>query len=97
MDHIREDDSMHKEELFHLHMLMFLVKMYFEGITNDKILTERYNSLEISPTHIHKDKNAHRDALLTLGDEIVSHIRNQKLSTVNYSHVTAPPEVAGQN
>jgi hypothetical protein len=53
-----------------------------------------YNSLEISPFHIHKDKNSHRDAFLTLGDEIVSHIHNQKLPAANYSQVTAPPMVA---
>jgi hypothetical protein len=86
-----------KEELLHLHMLMFNIKVYFEGITNGEILTERYNSLEISPLHIHKDKNAHRDALFTLGDEIVSHIHNQTLPAVNYSHETAPLLVAAEH
>ena len=76
---------------------MFHIKMYFEGIPNDEIRTERYNSLEISPVYIHKDKNAHRDALLTLGEEIVSHIHNQKLPAVNYSHETAPPRVAAEH
>jgi len=77
-------------------MLIFLIKMYFEGITNNEILTERYNSLEISPFHIHKDKNAHKNALLTLGEEIVSHIHYQTLPAVNYSHETAPLLVAAE-
>lgn len=55
-------------------MLMIHIKKYYEGVTNEDIQTERYNSLEISPVHIHKDKKAHKDALLTLGDEIVNHI-----------------------
>ncbi len=70
-------------------MLMFHIRMYFEGITHDEIPTERYNSLGISPLHIYKDKNAHKDALLTLGDEIVSHILGKKLPVVNYSYETA--------
>ena len=93
----REGDGVLKGELLHLHMLLIHIKKYYEDTTNDEIRTERYDSLEISPVHIHKDKQAHRDALLTLGEEIVSHIHNQNLSTVNYSHVTAPPQVAGQN
>jgi hypothetical protein len=87
-----------KEELLHLHMLMFHIKMYFEGITNDEIRTERYNSQKISPFHIHKDKKAHKDALLTLGDEIVSHMIGQTLPDVNYSHETASlPLIAAEH
>jgi len=76
---------MQKEELLHLHMLMFNLKRYFEGINNDEILTERYNSLQISPFHIHKDKHAHKEALLTLADEIISHIHNPALPVANPS------------
>jgi hypothetical protein len=89
-DLIREGDSVQKTELLHLHMLMFHIRMYFEGFTHDEIRKERYNSLAISPLHLHKDKKAHKDALLTLGDEIVSHILGQKLPVVNYSLETAP-------
>jgi len=95
-DFIREGDSVQKNELLHLHMLMFHIKMYFEGITKNEILTERYKSLETSPLHIHKDKKVHKDALLTLGDEIVSYIHSQKPPMVNYSHGTAPPRVAAE-
>ena len=70
---------MKKRELLHLHMLMFHIRMYCEGITHDEIRTGRYNSLGISPLHIHKDKNAHKEALLTLGDEIVSQIPGRAL------------------
>jgi hypothetical protein len=85
---------MQKEELLHLHMLMFNLKRYLEGINNDEIHTERYNSLEISPFHIHKDKHAHKEAVLTLADEIISHIRKPTLSIVNYIPETVPLLVA---
>jgi hypothetical protein len=86
-----------KEELLHLHMLMIHIKKYYEGITNEEIQTDRYASLEISPVHIHKDKKAHKDALLTLGDEIVSHIHGKTLPVVNYSSDAASPRVAAEH
>jgi len=76
---ISEGERVKKRELLHLHMLMFHIRMYCEGITHDEIRTGRYNSLGISPLHIHKDKNAHKEALLTLGDEIVSQIPGRAL------------------
>jgi hypothetical protein len=81
---------MQKSELLHLPILMFPIRTYIEGITHGEIRTERYNSLGISPLHFHKDRKAHKDALLTLGDEIVSHILGKTLPAVNYSHETAP-------
>ena len=88
---------MQKEELLHLHMLMIHIKKYYEGMNNDEIRTERYSSLEISPVHIHKDKKAHKDALLTLGNEIVNHIHGQPLPVVNYSQESAIQKVAAEH
>jgi hypothetical protein len=90
----REGDSVQKEELLHLHMLMIHIKKYCENITNDEIHSEQYSSLEISPGHIHKDKKAHKDALLTLGDEIVTHIHEQSRLIVNYFSDTTATKVA---
>ncbi|MDD1701686.1 MAG: UPF0058 family protein [Methanoregula sp.] len=75
-------------------MLMVHIKKYYENTTNEEIVTERYNALEISPVHIHKDKKAHKEALLTLGDEIVSHINGHHVHVVNYSPETATAQVA---
>lgn len=75
-------------------MLMIHIKKYYEGITNDEIPTSRYSSLAISPVHIHKDKKAHKEALLVLGDEIVSHIRGHRMPVVTYSSTAASPRVA---
>ena len=81
----------------HLHMLMFHIKLYLEGITNVEICIDRYNSLNISPIHVHKDKNAHKNALLTLGDEIVSHIYDRPIPVVNYSSEAALQTVAAEH
>jgi hypothetical protein len=90
----KEGDSVQKEELLHLHMLMIHIKKYCEIITSDEIHSERYSSLEVSPGHLHKDKKAHKDALLTLGDEIVTHIHEQSGLPVNYFSDTPATKVA---
>jgi len=78
-------------------MLMIHIKKYYERIINEEIPTERYTSLKISPVNIHKDKNAHRDALLTLADEIVSHIHGRPRPVVNYSSEVALQKVAAEH
>ena len=71
-------------------MLMIHIKKYYEGITSEEIHTDRYNSLTISPVHIHKDKKAHKEALLVLGDEIVTHLHEHKTPhVVAYSSETS--------
>lgn len=81
---------MQKEELLHLHMLMVHIRKYYEGITHEEIDTGRYDALQISPVHIHKDKKAHKEALLTLGEEIVGHIHGHNhVRVVNYSAETS--------
>lgn len=76
---------MQKEELLHLHMLMVHIKKYYEHISGETVPTERYEALDVSPVHIHKNKKLHKDALLVLGDEIVSQIRSHKTPIVEYS------------
>jgi hypothetical protein len=83
-----------KEELLHLHMLMVHIKKYYENITNDEIPTERYNALEISPVHIHKNKKCHEDAILALGDEIVTHVKLQQPMMVDYTSDAAQGKIA---
>lgn len=79
-------------------MLMIHIKKYYEGVSHEEIETARYNSLAISPVHIHKDKKAHKDALLTLGDEIVSHIHHHpQQPVVNYSSDSASQKVAAEH
>lgn len=66
---------MQKEELLHLHMLMVQIKKYYESVSGNSVPTNEYDALSISPIHIHKNKNVHRVALLTLGSEIVTQMK----------------------
>jgi len=78
-----------KEELLHLHMLFIHVKKYYETLKNDEIPTGRYNSLDISPVHIHKNKKCHMEAILVLGEEIVSHLKNESPVDFHPNHLSA--------
>ena len=75
-------------------MLLVHVRKYYEGVTGEEIPTEQYNTLEISPVHIHKNKICHKKAILTLGEELVQHIRHNHTSVVNYTKDTASEEIA---
>jgi hypothetical protein len=88
---------MQKDELIHLHMLMMHVKKCCESMTKEEIPSERYDSLDITPLHIHKDKKAHKDALLTLGDEIVTHIHKRPVHMMNYPSDNASTKVTAQH
>lgn len=85
---------MQKEELLHLHMLLVQVKKYYESINCDEVLTERYDNLKISPVHIHKNKICHKEAILTLGDELVGYIRSRGMPAVEYLPGAGSEEVA---
>ena len=82
-------------------MLLIHVKNYYESVNGDEIITEKYNSLKISPVHIHKNKVCHKQAILTLGDELVQYIRQKQSSVVNYSEYSSgtasePEKIAEQ-
>jgi hypothetical protein len=73
-----------KEELLHLHMLLVHVRKYYESTTGEDVSTDQYNALHISPVHIHKNKVTHKKAILTLGNEIVQHIRANHNPYIDY-------------
>ena len=88
---------MQKEELIHLHMLMMHIKKCCESISNNEIPSERYKSLDISPLHIHKEKQAHKIAILTLSDEIVTHLHKQSIHVMNYPSDNASTKAAAEH
>ncbi len=73
-------------------MLMIHIKKYYEAVTGEEIATRQYDNLYISPVHIHKNKKYHKDAILTLGNEIVEHIQGSRPAVVKYAG--AAPSVA---
>jgi hypothetical protein len=66
-------------------MLFIHVKKYYEALTNNEIPTDRYNDLDISPVHIHKNKKSHMEAILVLGEEIVFHLKAGAHEAANLS------------
>lgn len=85
---------MQKEELLHLHMLMVHVKRYFEETCGEEIGAKRYMSLDVSPVHIHKNKKFHKEAILILGEEVVSYIRSRNMPHLDYTNEVLQKKVA---
>ncbi len=61
---------MHKEELIQLHTLMVQMKRFFEDNGHGEF--SHYQSLKISPIHVHRSKAEHKHAIFILGKEIAS-------------------------
>jgi len=57
-------------------MLLVQVKKYFETVNSDEINTEHYSSMHISPVHIHKNKICHKEAIIALGDELLTYLKS---------------------
>ncbi|KXS42956.1 MAG: hypothetical protein AWU59_1359 [Methanolobus sp. T82-4] len=71
---------MHKDELIQLHALMAQIKKHFEHMGIEDEFSE-YNSLSISPLHVHRSKAEHKHAIFVLGNDLASAIsRNNNVS-----------------
>ena len=59
---------MQKEEIIQLHSFLFQVKLYFEGIAGQDggDMFSSYDSLHVSPHHVHKSKEKQETALIEL-------------------------------
>jgi hypothetical protein len=59
-------DQFGKEEIVHLHLLLFQIKKFFEsaGIENEYFY--EYDSMKILPVQIFKQKVEHRNAIMKL-------------------------------
>ncbi len=72
---------MHKDELIQLHTLLAQIKRYVENSGNEFDFSE-YQSLAISPVHIHRSKAEHKHAIFVLGNLLASVISEDELSGV---------------
>lgn len=70
---------MHKEELIHLHTLMVQLKRYFEEGRCNKDFPG-YESLQISPVHVHRSKAEHKHAIFVLGNELARAMEEDEFS-----------------
>ncbi|AFV24004.1 MAG: UPF0058 family protein [Methanolobus sp.] len=62
---------MHKDELIQLHTLMAQIKRHFEYMGIDYEFSH-YDSLAISPLHVHRSKAEHKHAIFVLGNDLAS-------------------------
>lgn len=67
---------MRKNELVHLHSLLRLLRERYADDADDAAFAE-YDALSINPTHAHRSKGAHKEAVLSLSallaDELSKH------------------------
>jgi len=70
--------NIHKEELIQLHTLMVQMKTFFEGSGKGEF--SQYQSLQISPIHVHRSKSEHKHAIFVLGKEIASVMAHDEFS-----------------
>jgi len=68
----------HKEELIQLHTLMVQMKKFFEEKGHGEF--SQYQSLQISPIHVHRSKAEHKHAIFILGKEIASVMAHDEFS-----------------
>jgi len=64
--------TMKKQELIHLHGLLAQVQNHYEEETGETVKHDRYTSLGVQPTSIHKSKTDHKDAVFALAKGITS-------------------------
>lgn len=70
---------MHKDELIQIHTLMAQIKKHFEHMGID-YRSGQYDSLSISPLHVHRSKAEHKYAIFILGNDLASVLSNDDLS-----------------
>ncbi len=63
---------MKKQELIHLHGLLAEVGNHFEERDEEPITLDKYDSLGVRPTSIHKSKTDHKAAVFALVDAITA-------------------------
>lgn len=75
---------MHKDELIQLHALMAQIKKHFEHMGIEDEFSE-YNSLAISPLHVHRSKAEHKHAIFVLGNDLASVLSKDSLPGIGTS------------
>ena len=68
---------MKKQELIHLHGLLAQVENHYEMETGDEVEHDKYTSLGVRPTSIHKSKTDHKNAVFALAKGITSEMETE--------------------
>jgi hypothetical protein len=72
---------MHKDELLELHEQMVIIKDNFAGREEvDESIFEKYENLDVDPSHVHKSKSEHKHAVFVLGNALASAMTDDEFS-----------------
>jgi len=74
---------MKKQELIHLHGLLAQVQHHFEKETGKTVEHDRYVSLGVQPTSIHKSKTDHKEAVFALARDITAEMTAEEAEPVS--------------
>ena len=73
---------MKKQELIHLHGLLAEVSKHCREVYSEGVDLDRYETLGIRPTSIHKSKTDHKDAVFALTQGITDGIASEEAEAV---------------
>ena len=72
-----------KQELIHLHGLLVQAQNHYEEQTGNTVEHDRYTTLGVQPTSIHKSKTDHKNAVFALADGITSEMTDEETERVS--------------
>ena len=74
---------MKKQELIHLHGPLAQAQNHYEEQTGNTVEHDRYTTLGVQPTSIHKSKTDHKNAVFALADGITSEMTDEETERVS--------------
>ena len=74
---------MKKQELIHLHGLLAQVENHYEQETGDAVDHDKYVTLGVQPTSIHRSKTDHKAAVFALARGITSEMETEEAEPVS--------------
>ncbi|MFT4949723.1 MAG: hypothetical protein ACI9CA_001864 [Natronomonas sp.] len=74
---------MKKQELIHLHGLLAQVQNHYEQETGDAVEHDKYVTLGVQPTSIHRSKTDHKAAVFALAKGITSEMEIEEAEPVS--------------
>lgn len=74
---------MKKQELIHLHGLLAQVQNHYEEETGNDVEHDKYLTLGVQPTSIHKSKTDHKAAVFALARGITSEMERTEAERIS--------------
>jgi hypothetical protein len=74
---------MKKQELIHLHGLLAQVQNHYEEETGNDVEHDKYLTLGVQPTSIHKSKTDHKAAVFALARGITSEMERTETERIS--------------